>query len=144
MKREGVHVEVTNLIIPGINDSLDEIRQLSIWMRDNIGKDSPLHFSRFFPHYKMVDRPPTPFETLFKAKKIAEEEGLQFVYIGNVPGEGENTYCPNCKHLLIRRIGFDVLKVDLSKGNTCPNCGFRINIVGEPQTRSWSRFFVSL
>jgi len=141
MKKEGVHVEVTNLIIPGINDSLDEIRQLSIWIRDSLGRDCPLHFSRFFPRYKMINRTPTPFETLLNAKKIAEEEGLQFVYIGNVPGEGENTYCPNCKHLLIRRMGFDVLKVDLANRNTCPKCGFRINVVGNADTRAFSRWF---
>ncbi|MGB9659083.1 MAG: AmmeMemoRadiSam system radical SAM enzyme [Nitrososphaerales archaeon] len=141
MKKKGVHIEVTNLIIPGINDSTDEIRQLSIWIRDNIGKGTPLHFSRFFPHYKMVDRPPTSFETLLKAKKIAEEEGLQYVYMGNVPGEGENTFCPNCKHILIRRMGFDVLKVDLAKGNTCPKCGFKINIVGNANPRTFGRWF---
>jgi pyruvate formate lyase activating enzyme len=141
MKREGVHVEVTNLIIPGINDSLDEIRQLSIWIRDNLGRDCPLHFSRFFPRYKVIDRAPTPFETLLNAKKIAEEEGMQFVYIGNVLGEGENTYCPNCRHLLIRRMGFDVLKVDLANKNTCPKCGFKINIVGNSNTRAFSRWF---
>jgi len=140
MKREGVHVEVTNLIIPGINDSMEEIRQLSSWIRDEISEDTPLHFSRFFPHYKMVDRPATPFETLLEAKKVAEGEGLQFVYIGNVPGGDESTYCPNCKYLLIRRIGFDILNVDLSKDNKCPNCGFGINIVGDANVRSFGRW----
>ncbi|MCP8323559.1 MAG: AmmeMemoRadiSam system radical SAM enzyme [Candidatus Methylarchaceae archaeon HK02M2] len=141
MKRKGTHIEVTNLIIPGINDSLDEIKQLATWVKDCLGSDTPLHFSRFFPHYKMTDIYATPFETLLKAKNIAEEEGLQFVYIGNVVGEGENTYCPNCQHLLIRRTGFDVLKIDLSKDKKCPNCGFNINIIGEVKTRSFIRWF---
>ncbi|MEM2955920.1 MAG: hypothetical protein QXM25_04305, partial [Nitrososphaerales archaeon] len=66
---------------------------------------------------------------------------LQYVYIGNVPGEGENTFCPNCKHILIRRMGFDVLKVDLAKGNTCPKCGFKINIVGNANARTFGRWF---
>ncbi|MCP8309959.1 MAG: AmmeMemoRadiSam system radical SAM enzyme [Candidatus Methylarchaceae archaeon HK01M] len=141
MKREGTHIEVTNLVIPGINDSLEEIRQLVRWVKDNLGADIPLHFSRFFPHYKMADIHATPFATLLKVKEIAEEEGLQFVYIGNVASESENTYCPNCKNLLIRRMGFDVLKVDLSEDKRCPNCGFKINIVGEVNTRSFIRWW---
>ena len=127
----GVHLEITNLIIPRENDNPDEIRRLCKWAVEKLGPDVPLHFSRFYPHYKMADHPPTPVETLERAVKIAKEEGVHYVYIGNVPGhEADNTYCPNCGELLIERYGFEVARYAL-KNKRCPKCNAEINIVGE-------------
>jgi pyruvate formate lyase activating enzyme len=100
----GVHVEVINLIIPTLNDKPDDIRCLTRWVKTNLGSDIPLHFSRFFPQYKMQHLPPTPLDTLDLARQIALEEGLYYVYIGNIRSrQGENTYCPGCHKMLIER-----------------------------------------
>ena len=122
----GVHVEVINLIIPTLNDKPDDIRQLARWVRTNLGSDIPLHFSRFFPQYKMQHLPPTPLETLDVARQIALEEGLYYVYIGNIRSrEGENTYCPGCHKMLIERQGYVVMTNNLKDG-CCPDCGKKI------------------
>jgi len=122
----GVHVEVINLIIPTLNDSPDDIRTLCRWIKTNLGSEIPLHFSRFFPQYKMQHLPPTPLETLDVARQIAFEEGLYYVYIGNIRSkDGENTYCPGCKNLLIERQGFVVVQNVLKEG-VCPGCGRKI------------------
>ncbi len=111
-KKAGVELEVTNLVIPTLNDKDEDIQKLSNWIVVNLGKDTPLHFSQFYPQYKMTHLPPTPLETLVKARQIAQNEGLQFVYIGNIiHREGSNTYCPSCKTLLIERYGFNVLTI---------------------------------
>jgi len=131
MVKHGIHLEVTYLIIPRENDSEEEIRKMCRWAVDKLGPNVPTHFSRFYPHYKMTDHSPTPVETLERAVKIAKEEGLHHVYIGNVPGhEADNTYCPNCGELLIERYGFDVTRYEL-KDKQCPKCGTKINIIGE-------------
>jgi pyruvate formate lyase activating enzyme len=123
---KGVHVEVINLIIPTLNDSQDDIRKLAKWVRTNLGSDIPLHFSRFFPQYKMQHLPPTPLETLDIARQIAMEEGLSYVYIGNIRSEeGENTYCPECHKMLIKRQGYVVVQNNLKDG-CCPVCGRKI------------------
>lgn len=122
LKEEGVWLEITNLIIPTLNDDPELIRKMCRWIKDTVGPDVPVHFSRFYPSHKMRNLPPTPVETLEEAKKIAEEEGLRFVYIGNVPGHpGENTYCPKCRKLLIERVGYHVLQNNISSG-TCKFC----------------------
>jgi pyruvate formate lyase activating enzyme len=119
----GVIIEVTNLLIPTLNDSPDEIRRLVRWVKINLGSDIPLHFSRFFPHYKMQHLPPTPPETLDIARQIAFEEGLYYVYIGNIRSpDGENTYCPGCHKLLIERQGYIVVQ-NVLKDGCCPDCG---------------------
>ncbi len=129
--RNKVWVEITNLIIPNKNDSSDEIKQLCEWVKDNCGDHTPLHFSRFFPAYKMIDVPPTPIETLERAWKIAKDVGLKYVYIGNVPGHKyDNTYCYNCGELLIKRYGFQILDYRVTDGK-CPSCGAKIDIVGD-------------
>ncbi len=126
LKEEGVWLEVTNLVLPGLNDSPEEIRELCLWVRDNLGKDTPLHFSRFYPTYQMKNLPPTPTKTLERAREIALEAGLHYVYIGNIPGHrGENTYCPSCKKTLIRRIGYEVLENNIVNGK-CKFCGTKI------------------
>ena len=128
---EGVSVEITNLIIPGGNDSEKDIRKLCQWIYDNLGPDVPLHFSRFFPHYKLTDRPPTPLKTLLRAREIAKEVGIRYVYIGNVPGtEYETTYCPKCGKELVVRRGFWIEK-NLIKDGKCPYCGEKIPGVWE-------------
>jgi pyruvate formate lyase activating enzyme len=131
IKEEGVHLEITNLVIPTKNDSPQEIKQMCLWIKENLGQDTVLHFSRFWPMYKLTNLAPTPVTTLEEAKRIAEEVGLKYVYIGNVPGHrGENTYCPKCKRLLIRRIGFSVLENNIEKGR-CKFCGEEIPGVWE-------------
>ncbi|MHC5076181.1 MAG: AmmeMemoRadiSam system radical SAM enzyme [Planctomycetota bacterium] len=125
-KATGVMVEVTNLIMPTLNDSENDIRKLCKWVAENLGRETPMHFSRFFPRYKMRNLPATPSSTLDRARQIAMAEGLYYVYIGNIRSkEGQNTYCPNCKKLLIERSGYTILQNNLKKGE-CPGCGQEI------------------
>ena len=129
-KELGMHVEVITLIIPGRNDSPEEIAQLSKWVHDNLGEDTPMHFTRFYPMYQMTEVIPTPAEMLEKAHDIAKKEGMRFVYTGNVPGHKyENTYCPECGALLIDRTGFTVSEYNIKDGK-CPRCGEEIPVVG--------------
>jgi pyruvate formate lyase activating enzyme len=125
-KAMGVMVEVTNLIMPTLNDSENDIRKLCKWVAENLGRETPIHFSRFFPRYNMRNLPPTPSSTLDMARQIAMAEGLYYVYIGNIRSkEGQNTYCPNCKKLLIERSGYTILQNNLKEGE-CPGCGQEI------------------
>ena len=125
-KAAGVMVEVTNLIIPTLNDKPEQIGQLARWVRANLGSETPLHFSRFFPHYRMRNLPPTPAGTLDTAREIAKSEGLHYVYIGNILSkEGENTYCPECGGLLIERTRYTILQNRLTNG-CCPDCARQI------------------
>jgi len=125
-KSMGVHVEVTNLVIPTLNDRPEEIRALSQWVKTNLGKETPLHFSGFTPMYKMRHLPPTSLQTLEAARDIAVGEGLEYVYIGNRRTEkGEDTYCPQCRKLLIERVGYTIVQNRLAKG-CCPDCGTEI------------------
>jgi pyruvate formate lyase activating enzyme len=118
---------VTNLVIPGANDDRGEIRKLSRWIKENLGPETPLHFSRFFPKYKLTARSPTPAATLVDARAIAQQEGLTFVYIGNIATDGgEDTFCPKCKKRLIERNGFSVDE-NLIKNGKCPFCGEKIH-----------------
>jgi len=125
-KAAGVMVEVTNLVIPTLNDKPEEIGELARWVRANLGTDTPIHFSQFYPRYQMLHLPPTPAQTLEKARQIAISEGLHYAYIGNISSkEGQNTYCPSCKTLLIERSGFTVLQNRLTNGR-CPDCSTEI------------------
>jgi pyruvate formate lyase activating enzyme len=131
-KELGMHVEVINLIIPTLNDAEDELRQLSTWVYENLGADTPVHFTRFQPHYKMKHLPPTPVETLEMAHGIAIDVGLKYVYLGNVFGhQYESTYCSSCGELLIGRGLFDVSEYNITSDHKCRNCGEPINIYGE-------------
>jgi len=122
----GILLEVTNLIIPTLNDKPQQIRQLARWVKVNLGSETPLHFSRFFPHYKMRHLPPTSAETLDIAREIAKDEGLHYVYIGNILSKiGQNTYCPSCNTLLIERSWYTILQNRLQNGR-CPKCGKEI------------------
>jgi pyruvate formate lyase activating enzyme len=127
LKEEKVWVEVTNLIIPSANDSDEDINNLCLWIKDNLGPDTPVHFSRFFPMYKLVDLSPTPLKTLIRAKEIARKTGLRYVYIGNVPeNAGEDTICPVCNKLLVKRTGYTILENSIIKGK-CKFCGAKIS-----------------
>ncbi|MCK5317850.1 MAG: AmmeMemoRadiSam system radical SAM enzyme, partial [Anaerolineales bacterium] len=128
-KELGMHVETITLLIPTLNDSPEEITQLVRWVRDNLGVDTPMHFTRFYPMYKMNDLNATPIDTLEMAYDIAKKEGMRFVYLGNVGGhEYENTYCPKCNTLLIDRTGYSVGAVRIKSGK-CPECGESIPII---------------
>ncbi|MEW6227309.1 MAG: AmmeMemoRadiSam system radical SAM enzyme [Bacillota bacterium] len=132
-KKAGCHIEITNLIVPGYNDSPDEIKELVHWVACSLGDDTPLHFSRYFPAYKF-DAPPTPVDTLRMARGIALEE-LKYVYMGNVPrGEGDDTRCYNCKEVVIERDGFDLVAYNVKDGK-CPNCMATIQITGAPPSQ---------
>ena len=127
----GIHLEITNLIIPDENDDPEQIREMCKWIADNLGQNVPIHFSGFRPMYKMMDKPSTPVSTLEKAVEIAKEEGLEHIYVGNVPGHKyDNTYCPQCGELLIERHGFTITEYKLEDGK-CPECNNEINIAGE-------------
>ncbi|MFA5033089.1 MAG: AmmeMemoRadiSam system radical SAM enzyme [bacterium] len=127
LKKEGVWLEITNLIIPTKNDDSASIRKMCEWIRDSLGADVPLHFSRFWPMYKLKDLPPTPITTLERACKIAKKAGLKYVYIGNIPGNAsENTYCPSCRRIVIKRKGYYVMENDIMVNGKCKFCGKKI------------------
>jgi len=126
LKKIGIWFELVVLIVPTLNDSEKENSEMAKWIYKNLGSDVPVHFSRFYPNYKLKNLAPTPISTLEKCRELALKEGLNYVYIGNVPGhEGENTYCPNCKNIVIRRIGYSILEVNLNK-NKCKFCNENI------------------
>ena len=126
IKEEGVWLEITNLIIPNFNDDPQKIKEMCIWIKENLGDEVPLHFSRFVPNFKLQNLPPTPIEKLEEAYKIAKDVGLKYVYIGNVPGhKGENTYCPNCGKIVVKRIGYEILENNIKDGK-CKFCGYKI------------------
>ncbi len=121
-RKSGVWMEIVYLVIPTLNDGLDEIRRMAAWLAKEVGPDVPLHFTRFQPMYLVKNLPPTPVSSLERAREAARAEGLRFVYIGNVPGhEGENTFCPKCKTLLLERWGYEIRQNNL-KGGACPKC----------------------
>lgn len=123
LKAHGVWLEITNLIIPTKNDSADMIKDLCRWISKELGPDTPLHFSRFYPQYKIQNLPPTPVSTLKNAAAIARASGLSYIYIGNVPGvDEENTFCPRCGKMIVERKGFAIFKIAI-KGNNCSFCG---------------------
>ncbi|MBN1354586.1 MAG: AmmeMemoRadiSam system radical SAM enzyme [Candidatus Omnitrophica bacterium] len=125
-KEKGVWVEITNLVVPTLNDDMYMIKDMCIWIKENLGTDTPLHFSRFWPMYKLKNLPPTPLETLRTAKKTATDCGLNFVYIGNVPEErSSDTYCPGCHKKLIQRVGYFVLGNNIVN-SACKFCGYKI------------------
>jgi pyruvate formate lyase activating enzyme len=120
------HLEIVNLVVTTLNDDMDDIRRMCQWIRDSLSDEVPLHFTRFFPAYKLTSLPPTPIETLEGAAHIADEEGLKFVYIGNVPGhERNNTFCPECGETIIERVHFSVMSLDV-EGGKCSFCGHEI------------------
>ncbi len=136
MKEKGVFIEITNLVVPKYGDDPDDLRKLARWIVENLGPETPFYLLRFYPHFMMKDLPATPISTLENLAKIAKDEGLHYVYMGNVPGhELEHTYCPKCGKLVVRRYGFDIVEWKLKEGNECPYCGYRLNIRGEYKER---------
>ncbi len=130
MKKRGIFIEVTTLLIPGLNDDPEEIMQLAHFIATDLGIDTPWHISRFHPTYKLTDRPPTPVETLIQAHQIGKDAGLRYVYTGNVPGEAsEKTFCYACGKVLIDRWGFNVSNYAIIQGK-CKYCEAEIDGVG--------------
>jgi len=127
LKEEGMFFEIVVLIIPTLNDSPDEVKRMAEWIASDLHPDVPVHFSRFSPMYKLRNLPPTPVATLERCVTVAQGEGLNFVYLGNVPGhEKESTYCPDCKKLLIQRFGYHIRQNSVTSQGACPHCGRRI------------------
>jgi pyruvate formate lyase activating enzyme len=118
-----VWFEITNLMIPTLNDDPNETRKLCDWILENLGPDVPLHFTAFHPDFKLRDKPRTPPETLHRAYAIAREAGLHFVYEGNIHGGHGETICPSCQTLLVRRGWHEIFEYRLKKDGTCPSCG---------------------
>ncbi|HEX5447346.1 MAG TPA: AmmeMemoRadiSam system radical SAM enzyme, partial [Pirellulales bacterium] len=134
-----VWFEITNLVIPRANDSLDELRQMCHWVLENLGPDVPLHFTAFHPDFRMTDRGPTPPETLLAAREVALSLGLHYAYAGNVhsPREG-STWCPGCGQLLIERDWYDLGKYQMA-GNRCGGCGYRVGGHFDSRPGDWGR-----
>ncbi|MEM0357246.1 MAG: AmmeMemoRadiSam system radical SAM enzyme [Candidatus Bathyarchaeia archaeon] len=130
-KRMGLHVEIVNLVVNGVNDDENTLKWVIDKHLENVGPETPLHFTRYFPAYKFYN-PPTRIETLEKAYNLAKKAGVLYPYLGNVAGHRyENTYCPSCGKTLIKRYGYHVLKYAITAENKCPNCGTEIPITGK-------------
>jgi pyruvate formate lyase activating enzyme len=130
LKQMNIWVEVTTLVIPNLNDHDDELRAIAHFIATELGPDTPWHVSRFYPTYKLASHPPTPVQTVQRAREIGMAEGLRYVYEGNVPGgDGEHTYCPTCHTLLIGRYGFHIYSNQIQEG-ACPQCNTPIVGIG--------------
>ena len=139
-----VWLEITTLVIPGQNDSPDELRAMCDWIVEKLGPEVPLHFSAFHPDFKMKDTPATPHETLVCARQIALDAGIQYVYLGNVQDvDRESTWCPGCGELLIQRDRYNIRHYHLNAGR-CPTCGHRIPGHFQAQPGTWGRKRVPL
>jgi len=131
-RRNGVHIEITNLVVPKIGDSSDRIKEMATWIKEILGKDTPFHLLRFHPDYKMTTNQGTSVEIMEKAYMTARNAGLNYVYIGNIPGHpAENTYCPKCNELLIKRHSFEITRWNITKDKRCSVCNNKIPIVGD-------------
>jgi pyruvate formate lyase activating enzyme len=139
LKREtGVWFEITTLLIPGENDSSEEIERECAWIRENLGLDVPLHFTAFHPDFMMLDKPSTPPETLTRARDIALKHGLRYVYVGNVHDEsGSSTYCPKCNEKLIGRDWYRLTAWNLDDHGCCKKCGTQIPGRFEAKPGKW-------
>ena len=121
LRKMGKWTEIVYLVLPTLNDDDAEFRGLAAWIKANLGPDVPLHFTQFHPEYLLKNLPITPVATLERAKAIADAEGLHYVYIGNVPGHpAQNTYCPQCRKMLVERVGFTASQMLIRKDSTCP------------------------
>lgn len=126
LKKNRMWFEIVYLIIPTKNDDPQELKDMCRWIAQDLGKDVPVHFSRFYPQYRLKNISPTPAKTLNQAREIALAEGLHYVYVGNLPGhEAESTFCPGCQQRLIHRMGYTILENKLKNGQ-CPNCKTKI------------------
>jgi pyruvate formate lyase activating enzyme len=135
-----VWLEVTTLLIPGLNDSNEELEDMTRWVVKNLGPEVPLHFPAFHPDFRLRDRPPTPPETLLRARQIARKNGVRHAYVGNVYApEADSTYCHACGTLLIGRDWYELTGWHLETGSTCPGCGAACAGVFEPRPGDWGR-----
>ena len=135
-KKQGVHIEITTLIIPGVNDDKETLRSIAKRIRNDVGQDIPWHLTRYYPAYKSFEiglyPDITPVEIIENAWQIGKENGLEYVYVGNVYGNSlENTYCPSCNRLLIERCGYDIARYLITTDKRCPFCGKEISITGQ-------------
>jgi pyruvate formate lyase activating enzyme len=122
LNEQGIHFEMTNLVVPGYVDDDDMVKRMCEWILDHLGPDHPLHFTRFFPKYRLDRLAPTPVSTLARLRELAMAQGIRYVYVGNVPGhEGNNTYCHNCGNRIINRQGYFITEYQLT-GNRCNFC----------------------
>jgi pyruvate formate lyase activating enzyme len=139
-----IHIEVTDLIVPGVGDSLDSARNLCKFVFNELGPETPIHFLRFHPDYKMLEYGFTPVSTLEAHHSVAKEEGLKYAYIGNVPGHPlENTFCPGCGQIAAGRYGFSITSWNMDENNRCIACGYPIAILGKlRKTRKRSFEFI--
>jgi len=136
LKAQKIHTELTDLIIPQVGEDLGEAKRLCDWLYDNLGPDVPIQFTRFHPDYKMLEIPSTPYELLLKHHEIAVKAGLNYAYIGNVPGSPqEHTYCPGCHEVVIERHGFMITGWNLDANYRCRGCGHKIPIEGKRASR---------
>lgn len=126
----GIWIELTTLVIPGYNDREEELRSIAQFIKNDLGAETPWHVSAFYPTYKLTDAPRTSAKTLQNAREIGIEEGLRYVYTGNIPGtDGESTYCWNCKKRIIGRYGYTISEYNIKNGS-CSFCGATIDGVG--------------
>jgi pyruvate formate lyase activating enzyme len=127
LKEAGIWIEVTTLIVPGMNDSPEELKDIAEFIARKLGVEVPWHVTRFYGQYKMSETPSTELGTLEEAFRIGQEAGLRYVYCGNVPGRAdENTYCPDCGEIVIERTGYAIGDIRLSEEGACRHCGRRI------------------
>lgn len=127
-----IHVEITDLVVPGVGDDLEHAKKLCKFIYDEFGPEMPIHFLQFHPYYKMSDIEPTPVKTLENHYDVAKKIGLKYVYVGNVPGHPfEHTYCSECNQIVVRRYNFEILQWSLDEKNCCKFCGNKIPITGK-------------
>ncbi len=140
VKESDVWVELTTLVVPGHNDSDEELTRMARWVVEHLGPDVPMHFSAFHPDWKMLDVPRTPPASLARARQIATAEGVRFAYTGNVhDSAGDTTYCPTCKSPLIVRDWYELLAYDLDAAGSCTRCGTRLPGVFAATAGTWGR-----
>ncbi len=133
-----VWLELTTLLIPGENDSEDELDQMTTWVADKLGPDVPMHFTAFHPDYKMHDLSPTPLQTLIRAREIAIKNGIRYAYTGNIHDDkGNSTWCHHCGHCLIGRQGYDITTWSLDAAGKCSQCQTQLPGKFEPQPGNW-------
>lgn len=123
VRQSGTWLEIVNLIIPTLNDGEKQVADLCKWVVENVGDDVPVHFTRFYPTYKLRNLPPTPLSSVVRAREVALAHGVKFAYVGNVPSghPGESTYCPGCGRVVIERAGYRVVSLDI-EGGKCSSC----------------------
>lgn len=132
LKKTGIHVEITDLVVPEVGDDLDHAKKMCQFVYDTFGPEMPVHFLRFYPDYKMMEFEPTPVKTLENHYDVAKKVGLKYVYVGNVPGHKyESTYCSECGKVAVRRYAFDILEWNLDEDNRCKFCQNPIPISGK-------------